>query len=264
MRPYILPYKKGSKSAKALAEALNCKRLKIEGSEFIHRSTRCIVNWGNNSNHLLNEMVELNGCSLNCQLTEQGEALVSLATDKLKFFNLMNECLPDNLPEYTTDKVIAKQWASDGHTVVCRTLLNASSGRGITLAEGVTEDIVDAPLYTRYKKKKDEYRVHVFDGEVIDIQRKMRKADVPDDQVNWKVRNLDGGFIFGRNDIEPPEGIEDLAIDCIKYIRLDFGAVDIIYNENDDKCYLLEVNTAPGLEGTTLEKYREAVEKYCE
>jgi D-alanine-D-alanine ligase-like ATP-grasp enzyme len=36
---------------------------------------------------------------------------------------------------------------------------------------------------------------------------------------------------------------------------LDFGAVDIIYNAKRNECYVLEVNTAPGLEGTTVEKY---------
>ena len=55
-----------------------------------------------------------------------------------------------------------------------------------------------------------------------------------------------------------------LAVDCVNHIGLDFGAVDIIYNNRDDVCYLLEVNTAPGLQGTTLEKYKDAVEKYCE
>ncbi len=262
-KPYILPYKRGSKSAKALAEALGCKRLKLEGSKFIHRPTRCVVNWGLNNPALITQLVNPDGLALNCQINF-GELLVNKATNKLKFFNLMNQYLPGSIPEYTTDKVIAQQWASEGHTVVCRKLLNASSGRGITLAEGVLEDVVDAPLYTQYKKKKDEYRVHVFCGGVIDIQRKMRKADVPDEDVDWGIRNLEGGFIFGRNDIKPPEGIEELAISCINRIGLDFGAVDVIYNERDNKCYLLEVNSAPGIQNTTLDKYVEAITKFCQ
>ena len=46
---------------------------------------------------------------------------------------------------------------------------------------------------------------------------------------------------------------------AIKALGLDFGAVDIIYNEAEDQHYVLEVNTAPGLEGTTLQKYTEAI-----
>jgi D-alanine-D-alanine ligase-like ATP-grasp enzyme len=42
---------------------------------------------------------------------------------------------------------------------------------------------------------------------------------------------------------------------------LDFGAVDVIYNRAQDKAYVLEVNTAPGLEGSTLDNYVEAIQK---
>jgi D-alanine-D-alanine ligase-like ATP-grasp enzyme len=43
---------------------------------------------------------------------------------------------------------------------------------------------------------------------------------------------------------------------------LDFGAVDVIWNEKEDKYYVLEVNTACGLEGTTLDKYVEQFRRY--
>ena len=35
--------------------------------------------------------------------------------------------------------------------------------------------------------------------------------------------------------------------------------VDIIYNAKEDKCYCLEVNTAPGIEGTTCVSYATAI-----
>ena len=44
-------------------------------------------------------------------------------------------------------------------------------------------------------------------------------------------------------------------------VGLKIGAVDIIWNELENKCYVLEINTAPGLEGTTLVKYTEAILK---
>ena len=46
---------------------------------------------------------------------------------------------------------------------------------------------------------------------------------------------------------------------AIKVLGLDFGAVDIIYNKQEDKWYVLEVNTAPGIYGTTLDKYVNAI-----
>ena len=36
---------------------------------------------------------------------------------------------------------------------------------------------------------------------------------------------------------------------------LTFGAIDVIWNEHQQKAFVLEINTAPGIEGTTVEKY---------
>ena len=47
------------------------------------------------------------------------------------------------------------------------------------------------------------------------------------------------------------------AVDVINYFELEFGAVDLIETESG-KTFVLEVNTAPGLEGTTLTKYGDA------
>ena len=55
-----------------------------------------------------------------------------------------------------------------------------------------------------------------------------------------------------------PDDIEQLARDGISALGLDFGALDVVYNERDNKCYLIEANTAPGLEGSTLDLYANA------
>ena len=44
-------------------------------------------------------------------------------------------------------------------------------------------------------------------------------------------------------------------------VGLKFGAVDLIWNELENKSYVLEINTAPGLTGATLEKYAQAIVK---
>lgn len=249
---YLLPYRNGSKSVKALANSFNCKRLKLEGSRFVHRQDRLVLNWGCNR---LPPNIDPDRCINGRNIQE--------ATNKLSFFTKMRECSPEYIPEFTDSKEEATQWVVDGSVIVCRTKLRASSGDGIVIAES-PEDVVHAPLYVKYVKKKHEYRVHVFNGEVIDVQRKMRKLDVPDDQVDWRVRNCSNGFIFGRDGVVLPDGVDAMCITCINHLGLDFGAVDVIWNEHDNKAYLLEVNTAPGLEGTTLEKYTKAIEKYIE
>jgi len=65
--------------------------------------------------------------------------------------------------------------------------------------------------------------------------------------------------VFCRDGIAPCTVRNSISIAAVDALCLDFGAVDIIYNEHEDKYYVLEVNSAPGLEGTTLEKYVEAL-----
>jgi hypothetical protein len=98
----------------------------------------------------------------------------------------------------------------------------------------------------------------VLNGEVVDIQRKARYRSVPNEQVNWLVRNHDNGFIYARNEgVEPPHQVLEQAVLAVKAIGLDFGAVDIIYNEYNEVAIVLEINTAPGLTGSTLTGYAE-------
>jgi D-alanine-D-alanine ligase-like ATP-grasp enzyme len=143
----------------------------------------------------------------------------------------------------------------EGATVFCRTLTRAHSGRGIHIATA-PEQIVDAPLYTKYIKKQKEFRVHVFKNKVIDLQEKRRSTDSPDS--SFLIRNHANGFVFCRDDIVEPAPLRITAILAVKALGLDFGAVDVIYNHHYEACYVLEVNTAPGLEGTTLESYSKA------
>lgn len=245
MKIFVYPYKSGSKSAKRLAEALGAKRIKLLGSKFKESPSRVVLNWGSSS----------------CPYESLNDSsAVSIASDKLlslKQLSLSGVSVPD----WTTDRQIASDWLTEGHTVVCRGKLNGSSGEGITLVTGESEELPSVPLYTKYTKKKDEYRVHVFDGKVIDVQRKMRKKDVPDNEVDWKVRNLAGGFIFGREGVDPDDSVLEEAVRAVSSLGLLFGGVDIgHHSEIGTRVY--EVNTAPGLEGSTVDSYVKAIKEY--
>ena len=159
-------------------------------------------------------------------------------------------------PEFTTTRSTAEAWADEGYTVFCRTLTRANSGRGIRIAENA-DQVVDAPLYTKYIKKKKEFRVHVFQNEVLDVQEKRLSSDAV--STGFLIRNRANGFVFCREDVVEPTSLRATAVNAVAALGLDFGAVDVIWNEKQDKCYALEVNTAPGLEGTTLDKYTDRI-----
>ncbi|MCW8888178.1 MAG: hypothetical protein OQK25_03845 [Gammaproteobacteria bacterium] len=241
----LYAYNRFSKSGKVLADALGVKRIKHQNSRWRPRHGKVVLNWG--STDLPAE--------LGITTVINNPASVRSASNKVTSLQMFQQAdVP--CPEFTTSVETAREWAQDG-IVVCRTLTRANSGRGIVIAEK-PEDVVPAPLYTKYFKRKDEYRVHVIKGEVVDIQRKMRKHEVPDEEVNWLVRNHSNGFIFGRGGVYAPDAVVDAALKAVQALDLDFGAADVGYNEHYNQAVVFEVNTAPGLEGTTLEKYVQA------
>ena len=174
-----------------------------------------------------------------------------IANNKLKTFQKFKEhgvCHP----EWTVDKELAQQWIEEGHKVVVRTLLCSHSGKGIFICDK-DNPLVNGKLYVKYKKKKHEFRVHVFNQKVIDFAQKKKR--VGHENRNNQIRNHQNGWVYCRENVIKPEGIEQLALDAMKALGLNVGAVDIIYNEKENKCYVLEVNTAPGIEGITCENY---------
>lgn len=173
-------------------------------------------------------------------------------TDKLTQLNKFNsndvEC-----PEFTTNRTTAAEWITAGSVVVCRKLLRSSEGKGIVVAETV-EQLVQAPLYTKYVPKKEEYRVHVLDGEVIGVQMKKKRRGFEDER-NTKIRNLANGYVFCRDGILEPPALRDLAIKATAALGYRLGAVDIAHNVKKERLVVLEVNANPGMQGQTLEDY---------
>lgn len=162
-----------------------------------------------------------------------------------------------NCPKWTTDASRLAELESE--VIFARTLVNSTGGRGIVEFTLGSDPTPRAPLYTAYVKKKAEYRVHVFNGEAIDIQQKKKKREFNADTRDTRVRNLANGYVYCRDGLVPPEGIQDLAIRAVAAVGYRYGAVDIIYNERNNQCYVLEVNSRPGLMGTTLERYSNAI-----
>lgn len=232
--------------AKELTTQLGYKviQLRTEGSKFAPRQRHIVVNWGcSRTPHWM---------APNVRIFNRPEA-VAKATDKLETFKAFQQAEFTHVPEWTTEKAVAEQWIKDGFAVVCRTVLNGHSGRGIVLVDQL-DGLVDAPLFTQYVKKLKEFRVHVAFNDVIDVQEKRRRSDVGKD-ADSRIRNHHTGWVYCREEIVEPTDLRQVAQSALAALGLDFGAVDIIWNQKQDRCYVLEVNTACGLEGTTLINY---------
>lgn len=260
-RIIIYPYKVGSRSAAALAKDLESKGntvLKVyPDRNYKPRARDFIVNWGNGADpewHIGQAKSIMNF-----------PKAVNRAGNKLTAFRSMEEHVA--ILKFTESKVRAQDWVNNGDIVVVRAQLRGHSGAGISLVGSSIENgdytgiVPDAPLYTQYYKKAREYRVHVFNGEVILWQQKMLQSDFPKDKVNYQVRNHQFGWIFatGAGAALPCNGILSSSINAVAALGLQFGAVDIAYNIYHDTWKVLEVNTAPGLEGRTIEIYSDAI-----
>ena len=252
-RVYILPYKAGSQGANALRDSLRAanvdvKLLKQDGSTYRPRATDVIINWGNHNTD------RLEGYARTANVLNRN---VVTAANKFRAFVQMDGA-GVRLPSFYDSYDEALEGING--KVVGRTILNGSGGDGIIIADSVSElaGRQDVKLFVEYIKKKYEYRIHVMNGQIIDMQQKKKRADIPNEEVNFQIRNHANGWIFAREDVNPPDAVKEQAIAACTTLGLSFGAVDVIYNDHQKEAYVLEVNTAPGLEGTTLERYTQS------
>ena len=123
-----------------------------------------------------------------------------------------------------------------------------------------------AEYFVKVYPKTREYRVHVAHGMVLFVQEKIG------DTVFNLIWNKKNGFNFRvvprsewRKEVVEP------AIRAVEALSLDFGAVDVMTDPKTNyfsffmpKAYpvavVAEVNTAPALEGYSLEKYKQYFE----
>lgn len=164
--------------------------------------------------------------------------------------------------EFTTSGIVVSQWLQENHTVFGRKYLNSSCGKGILVFEPDGTEFTVCPVYTKYKKKKREFRVHVFKDQVVAVTEKKRRKEF-DGVRDTKIRNLANGYVFTQTVVDEPEGLRDLALRAARVSASDFRGVDVGYNQLKDELFVIEVNSAPGIQGTNLTKYMEAIINYA-
>ena len=169
--------------------------------------------------------------------------------------------LDNSIPalEYTTEHDVVRQWLEEGNTVFGRKYLNSSCGKGIVVFEPSNTSFETCPVDTKYRKKKREFRVHIFKDTVVAVTEKRKRSGFNGER-DTKIRNLANGYVFCQELLDPePSGLRELALRASKVTQSDFKGVDIGYNELKNELFVIEVNSAPGIAGSNVNAYIEAI-----
>lgn len=272
----IIASHNNGESARALAERLGCRLVSHSSTKPLPRSITQVINFGCSPDHPAIGRLARSSVSSGVTVINSPSS-VSISSSKADSFQVFatvgSGVAP--VPSWFDQTQANYECLVNGKTIVARTLDRAAQGRGIEVitpeqARGMS-GLPAARVYTEAINKGREYRVHVgFIGAtayVIDVTRKIRRPDAEGER--GFIWNHDNGFIFVRDGVNLdtiPSSLLGNAAAAVRSLGLRFGAVDIVVprrgrsNIRTMPTYVLEVNTAPGMEGTTLERYAQYFE----
>lgn len=246
---YMYMFSMKSAGGLDVKKALDCQQIRHEGSTFQGSKDKVVINWG--CGHALPREV------LKCHVINKSEAVYN-AISKTTFLRLCTIAKVRTVP-WTDRTWEAQMWADHGNKVYCRTQTEGRQGQGIVITDA-GQSVTRASLYTKAIENDREYRVHVCDGEVIAVHRKVHDGETETKETTDQVRNTENGWLFRRVTIYPKD-ISAQAVPAIKAAGLDFGVVDVLYDGT--QAWVLEANTAPGIDTMewTCQAYAEALKK---
>lgn len=212
---------------------------------------------------------------------QKRNALFFNVADKNRFVNKKSffEVEFANTPTYFTSRADAEEYLArtpdnGRYKLVERHNLTGHSGDGIRLVKAGQALSPQCRLWTVYVPKKYEFRVHFFKPtNALFFQQKKRRLDADNadrDIIDptprfeaYAVRNHAAGWVYCTENSEVPNVVRTVAESFVRDPRntLDYGAIDIIYNEQNNAAFILEVNTAPGIEGRTVTWYAEQIKR---
>jgi hypothetical protein len=163
-------------------------------------------------------------------------------------------------PDFTTDVEVAKTWVKAGHEVFGR---DKKHEKGLDIVDEHSPTWANKDFWSKVIPVAREYRVHIFDDE--HIQQGLKVLDPTAQKTRTDglpIRNTATGWRY-EHSFKPPNHSVDLAKRAVGELGYLWGAVDIL-EDASGTCYILEVNTAPGMSDTTARAYADAIKRHVQ
>lgn len=247
---FLFPYSLRSISVVNLAIALGCKIIIPEKSDFQADESKVIINYGS----LHPKLLEYSKSGLR---VINRTSVVERCMGKIGLLQTLKDRGVNTVPYFSNDSNSAFDEITQGNTLLGFKLDWEKNKTIHTLHSKSVEKRLPLKYdyYTQYVPKSEEYRVHVFAGNVIYAQvKRLRDKDnkgkaVDKESVNWRIRTTENGFK------SIPIRIRDLPNDVIKQSELasrvipnlTFGVLDVLYSKSKDQATVIGCNTHPYL-----------------
>lgn len=198
------------------------------------------------------------------------------SSNKLKTKKLM---VDNDIPtaEYWTsnDFIENKENIFEEYKVIIAKRICGSKGIGMKLFHSIEEynewienegPNLKEYFFEKYYNYNREYRIHLFNGEMIYTNRKMLKEDA---EERWYRNDSNSVWYLETNPIfDRPVNFDKIIEDCKKLqelTRLNFSSFDIRVQSSkheDPKYIILETNSGSSMGEGTAQAYKNAIEKY--
>jgi glutathione synthase/RimK-type ligase-like ATP-grasp enzyme len=249
MKPYLWSTRTTSPTRRALAELLDIDN----GMHSPRRENKVVIVWGAKPDRSLDysrhkwintiDSVNRNRHKFNSlHIMEEHGVSVPRSFDSYEhdiYDRLLNEC------RAIIGRRNYHQGGTEFHVCLSRMDIDRAKSEG-------------ADYFVKYIPKKNEFRFHVMNGKVIRVSQKVRKTELEEGETfDSQCWSHNKGWRFRGLRLDNPlitESAKENAIKSLEALGMDFGAVDLVEDE-DGNPFVLEINSAPGLEGTTLDIY---------
>ena len=221
--------------------AILAERLEIEGGEKVPDvKIDLLIRWGSTASAKINPKKVLNKKDSIALAANKFESLIKMQQAEVP---VPKTVALEMLAEPTLAEVFKKGLklpvlARDTHHTRGKDILLCLQNKDLRRALRWGRNFL-----VEYISTEREYRVHVFNGEII---RTSQKVLMSRDEYLPYIRNDDHNHTFRNPRKQLTQLQKDVAIKAVQVLGLDFGAVDMVIGD-DGNPYVLEVNTGPSL-----------------